>query len=152
MYLCGDYKQSCNGIHVTWITAYIIECDVKIQGLTGGPHGVRKIGSDPAGSERETSNNGIGPNLDLGRTCRTGLGGAVRWHATYFEWEGWADPENSLTKRWWPAMQYHIGYKWIWLNAHRAKGALRIEVERDVKFADELLEQELMEPRADDQS
>lgn len=70
----------------------------------------------------------------------------------YFEWEGWADPENSLTKRWWPAVQYHIGYKWIWLNAHRAKGTLRIEVERDVKFADELLEQELMESRADEQS
>ncbi|EED83950.1 predicted protein [Postia placenta Mad-698-R] len=38
---------------------------------------------------------------------------------------------HCLTKRWWPAVQYHIGYKCIWLNAHRAKGTLWIEAERD---------------------
>ncbi|KAJ7498067.1 hypothetical protein B0H11DRAFT_1998532 [Mycena galericulata] len=34
----------------------------------------------------------------------------------YMEWEGWADPTNPLTMRWGPAVTYHGGYQWIWLN------------------------------------
>ncbi|KZT03448.1 glycosyltransferase family 8 protein [Laetiporus sulphureus 93-53] len=55
----------------------------------------------------------------------------------YYEWEGWADPTNRLTQRWWPAVQYHVGFKWIWLNAHRPMGTLKIETVETVVFADE---------------
>ncbi|OCH95218.1 hypothetical protein OBBRIDRAFT_720832 [Obba rivulosa] len=60
--------------------------------------------------------------------------------ARFFEWDGWADPENSLTKRWWPAVQYHVGFKWLWLNRRRdmPAGNVTIETVEDVKFADEL--------------
>ncbi|KAF9070328.1 hypothetical protein BDP27DRAFT_1172097, partial [Rhodocollybia butyracea] len=34
----------------------------------------------------------------------------------YMNWEGWLDPTKSVTRRWGPAMFYHHGYKWIWLN------------------------------------
>ena len=55
----------------------------------------------------------------------------------YYEWEGWADAQNSLTQRWLPAVQYHVGFKWIWLNAHKPLGSLTIESEERVVFADE---------------
>lgn len=32
------------------------------------------------------------------------------------DWEGWADHTNPLTMRWGPAVTYHTGFKWIWLN------------------------------------
>ncbi|KAF9475321.1 hypothetical protein BDN70DRAFT_814321 [Pholiota conissans] len=40
--------------------------------------------------------------------------------ARYYEWSGWSDPNDILTKRWGPAMTFHVGYKWIWLNRGRA--------------------------------
>ncbi|KZT66871.1 glycosyltransferase family 8 protein [Daedalea quercina L-15889] len=56
---------------------------------------------------------------------------------SYYEWKGWTDPQNSLAQRWAPAVQYHVGFKWIWLNAHRPLGTLTVETEK-VIFADEL--------------
>ncbi|GBE82577.1 predicted protein [Sparassis crispa] len=55
----------------------------------------------------------------------------------YYEWEGWSDPTNSLTRRWYPAVQYHVGFKWLWLNHHRSESTLRIETVENVIFADE---------------
>ncbi|KAH8833497.1 hypothetical protein DL96DRAFT_1457234, partial [Flagelloscypha sp. PMI_526] len=40
------------------------------------------------------------------------LHGADLW----WEWIGWSDPENKLSRRWGAAVQYHVGFKWIWLN------------------------------------
>ncbi|KAJ7156116.1 hypothetical protein C8R43DRAFT_884034 [Mycena crocata] len=34
----------------------------------------------------------------------------------YMDWAGWSDPVNALTVRWGPAISYHVGFKWIWLN------------------------------------
>ena len=34
-------------------------------------------------------------------------------------------------------MQYHVGFKWIWLNAHKPLGTLTIEREERIVFADE---------------
>ncbi|KAF7964716.1 hypothetical protein HWV62_3677 [Athelia sp. TMB] len=59
----------------------------------------------------------------------------------YYEWEGWSDPTLSLTQRWHPAVQYHVGFKWIWLNKHpkdRAGATLAMETTHDVVFADEV--------------
>ncbi|KAF8197373.1 hypothetical protein BJ912DRAFT_1020721 [Pholiota molesta] len=39
--------------------------------------------------------------------------------ARYYEWTGWSDSTDILTRRWGPALSYHIGYKWIWLNKGR---------------------------------
>ena len=59
----------------------------------------------------------------------------------YYEWKGWSDPTHSLTQRWHPAVQYHVGVKWIWLNKHpkgRAGATLTMETTHDVMFADEV--------------
>ncbi|KAI0956935.1 hypothetical protein AcW1_005492 [Taiwanofungus camphoratus] len=56
----------------------------------------------------------------------------------YYEWEGWSDPTQTLGRRWYPAVQYHVGFKWLWLNAHRPLPAkLTIETVENVVFADE---------------
>ncbi|KAH9951437.1 hypothetical protein B0H21DRAFT_283342 [Amylocystis lapponica] len=60
----------------------------------------------------------------------------------YYEWEGWADPTNSLTRRWYPAVQYHVGFKWLWLNHHLSSASLRLETVDHVVFADERFAEE----------
>lgn len=56
----------------------------------------------------------------------------------YYEWEGWSNPEDSLTMRWKPAVDYHVGYKWLWLNhAQTDDTKTTLETVYDVKFADE---------------
>ncbi|KAH8827485.1 hypothetical protein DL96DRAFT_1816461 [Flagelloscypha sp. PMI_526] len=40
------------------------------------------------------------------------LHGADRW----WEWTSWSDPENKFNRGWGAAVQYHVGFKWIWLN------------------------------------
>jgi len=58
----------------------------------------------------------------------------------YYEWEGWSDITNSLTKRWHAAVVYHVGAKWIWLNKGDREyedATLEMESTLDVKFADE---------------
>jgi len=60
----------------------------------------------------------------------------------FFEWEGWSDPENSLTQRWYPAVQYHVGYKWLWLNHHASTAEMQLETVEHVVFADERFAQE----------
>ena len=61
----------------------------------------------------------------------------------YFEWAGWDDPGESLNVRWGPAVRYHAGYKWTWLNMapDAARTRLTLETVRDVQFADVLYAQ-----------
>lgn len=55
------------------------------------------------------------------------------------EWDGWNIPEEPLNQRWGPALRYHDGYKWIWLNkAKHGPSKVHVEEHRDVMFADEL--------------
>jgi len=59
----------------------------------------------------------------------------------YMDWPGWSDPSNGLTQRWGPAMSYHRGFKWIWLNKGRRFNpdhTLEIFNVSNVVFADEL--------------
>ncbi|CCM05333.1 uncharacterized protein FIBRA_07547 [Fibroporia radiculosa] len=60
----------------------------------------------------------------------------------YYQWDGWSDPTNPLTRRWWPAVQYHIGFKWLWLNTHQSNATLTVETVDNVVFADELFAQQ----------
>ena len=56
----------------------------------------------------------------------------------YYEWEGWSNPEDSLTRRWKPAVDYHVGFKWLWLNhAQNDDTKITLETVYDVTFADE---------------
>lgn len=54
----------------------------------------------------------------------------------YFDWPGWDDPELSLTMRWKPALEYHVGFKWIWLNRGYTESLLDMQVIIDPPFAD----------------
>ena len=56
----------------------------------------------------------------------------------YYEWPGWTEPNNDLARRWLPAVRYHVGFKWIWLNQYASNATLTTETLFDVKFADEL--------------
>lgn len=56
----------------------------------------------------------------------------------YYDWPGWSDPHDGLAQRWLPAVRYHIGYKWLWLNEPASNATLTLETLHDVKFADEL--------------
>lgn len=58
----------------------------------------------------------------------------------YLDWEGWSDPNNSLTTRWGVAVTYHVGYKWIWLNQgydSSLAGTLEMRTITDLLFSDE---------------
>jgi len=55
----------------------------------------------------------------------------------YYNWAGWSDPEDSLTKRWKPAVDYHVGFKWLWLNRGGASSTVDIQVVIDPIFADQ---------------
>lgn len=55
----------------------------------------------------------------------------------YYEWPGWSDPELSLAKRWKPAIDYHVGFKWLWLNRGHTKSPVDIQVIVDPLFADQ---------------
>jgi hypothetical protein len=63
----------------------------------------------------------------------------------YYNWEGWSDPEDSIAQRWKPAVEYHVGFKWLWLNRGAAGTPVDIQVFVDPLFADQrfALEQEL---------
>ena len=59
----------------------------------------------------------------------------------YFEWDGWKDSNNSLASRWAPAVNYHVGFKWLWLNHGQTNDTkITIETIHEVKFADQLLQ------------
>ncbi|KAH9171535.1 hypothetical protein EDB89DRAFT_1971767 [Lactarius sanguifluus] len=53
----------------------------------------------------------------------------------YYNWAGWSDPEDSLTKRWKPAVDYHVGFKWLC-------STVDIQVFIDPLFADQHFEAE----------
>ncbi|KAJ6606655.1 hypothetical protein DFH09DRAFT_15462 [Mycena vulgaris] len=53
----------------------------------------------------------------------------------YMEWAGWSDPTDPLTVRWGPAVAYHVGFKWIWLN--QGKENIPNITTTSVVFADE---------------
>jgi len=56
----------------------------------------------------------------------------------FFEWEGWSDPTHYLTRAWGPAVFYHVGVKWLWLNqGPRDVSSVVVETVRNVVFADE---------------
>ena len=55
----------------------------------------------------------------------------------YYNWEGWSDPDNSLAQRWRPAVDYHVGFKWLWLNRGAASTTVDIQVVVDPLFADQ---------------
>ncbi|KAJ7043362.1 hypothetical protein C8F04DRAFT_944400 [Mycena alexandri] len=55
----------------------------------------------------------------------------------YLEWPGWSDPTNPLTVRWGPAVTYHVGFKWIWLNKGKPNATSPDITTTSVKFADE---------------
>ncbi|KJA27273.1 glycosyltransferase family 8 protein [Hypholoma sublateritium FD-334 SS-4] len=61
----------------------------------------------------------------------------------YMNWKGWSDPADELTVRWGPALSYHVGYKWIWLNKGRPNNPdqiLEMFTVSNVVFADQLAE------------
>lgn len=62
--------------------------------------------------------------------------------ARYHEWAGWDDPTNDLAIRWGPAVRYHAGYKWLWLNQGQKDSGAAVTTETvfDVRFADEQLD------------
>lgn len=58
----------------------------------------------------------------------------------YFEWSGWSDPTDLLNQRWGPAVSYHVGVKWIWLNSGKkshSDATLEMVIRTDIIFADE---------------
>jgi len=55
----------------------------------------------------------------------------------YYKSAMWSEPEGSLAMRWGPAVSYHVGFKWIWLNRGYAESPVDIEVILDPMFADE---------------
>ncbi|KAN0105246.1 hypothetical protein V8E52_011234 [Russula decolorans] len=57
--------------------------------------------------------------------------------SVYYTWPDWSNPELSLVKRWKPAVDYHVGFKWLWLNRGRAGSPVDIQVVTDPLFADQ---------------
>jgi len=55
----------------------------------------------------------------------------------YFNSPEWSNPENGLTKRWGPAVEYHIGFKWLWLNRGHTESPVDIQAIFDPMFADQ---------------
>ena len=57
----------------------------------------------------------------------------------YYHWAGWSNPEESLTKRWKPAVDYHIGFKWLWLNRGSTTGNTTVDIQVVISplFADQ---------------
>lgn len=55
----------------------------------------------------------------------------------YYTWAGWSNPEDSLTKRWKSAVEYHVGFKWLWLNRGSTDSPVDIQVHVDPPFADQ---------------
>jgi len=55
----------------------------------------------------------------------------------YYNSQGWSKPDVSLTKRWGPAVQYHVGFKWLWLNRGHTELPIDIQVVLDPTFADQ---------------
>jgi hypothetical protein len=56
----------------------------------------------------------------------------------YYNWAGWSNPEESLTKRWKPAVEYHVGFKWLWLNRGSTDSPIEMQTLIDPPFADQL--------------
>ncbi len=57
------------------------------------------------------------------------------------DWKGWSDPTDELTIRWGPALSYHVGYKWIWLNKGRPgnpEHVIEMFTISNIVFADQL--------------
>ena len=71
-------------------------------------------------------------SLSLSSNCLDGS-------PTYHTWPGWSNPEGreSLVKRWKPAVEYHVGFKWLWLNRGHAESPVDIQVVADPVFADQ---------------
>jgi hypothetical protein len=57
--------------------------------------------------------------------------------SVYYTWPDWSNPESSLAKRWKPAVDYHVGFKWLWLNRGRAESPVDLQVVTDPLFADQ---------------
>ena len=55
----------------------------------------------------------------------------------YYNSREWSKPDVGLTKRWGPAVQYHVGFKWLWLNRGRTELPIDIQVIFDPQFADQ---------------
>lgn len=41
-----------------------------------------------------------------------------------------------MAKRWKPAVDYHVGFKWLWLNRGHAESPVDMQVVTDPVFAD----------------
>ncbi|KAI0290463.1 hypothetical protein BC826DRAFT_913080 [Russula brevipes] len=67
----------------------------------------------------------------------------------YYDWPDWSNPELSLVKRWKPAVEYHVGFKWIWLNRGRTSSPVDIQLIADPLFADQRFAAEHPEHIAD---
>jgi hypothetical protein len=72
----------------------------------------------------------VSSSLSLSSNCLDGV-------SVYYTWPNWSDPELSLVKRWKPAVDYHVGFKWLWLNRGRATSPIDIRVVTDPLFADQ---------------
>jgi hypothetical protein len=55
----------------------------------------------------------------------------------YYNWPDWSNMEVSLTNRWKPAVDYHVGFKWLWLNRGHTESPVDIQVIIDPPFADQ---------------
>lgn len=76
--------------------------------------------------------------------CSNCLDGTDR----YYDWEGWSDPDNSLTRRWGAAVRYHVGFKWLWLNGGTNDTLLISETVHNGKFYDELYQEAIAAKQA----
>jgi len=55
----------------------------------------------------------------------------------YYDYPEWSNPEFPLTKSWKAAVEYHVGFKWLWLNRGFKKSLIDIQMHINPKFADE---------------
>ena len=55
----------------------------------------------------------------------------------FYDSPEWSNPESGLAQRWGPAVKYHVGFKWLWLNRGHTESPVDIQVIVDPLFADQ---------------
>ena len=77
-----------------------------------------------------TMTDAVSSSLALPSNCLDGV-------SVYYTWPDWSNPELSLVKRWKPAVDYHVGFKWLWLNRGRVESPVDLLVVTNPQFADQ---------------
>ena len=55
----------------------------------------------------------------------------------FYLWDGWSNKDNNLAQRWKPAVEYHVGFKWLWLNRGDGNATVDMRTVFEPMFADE---------------